>query len=226
MHAQRPLSTRSSLPNPPEKSALAAALGAARTDYAAKWQVADHELYDLCRRRPSHQDFSDVYAKVTIIGRVYAAGILRSSAAPGDREAAVAEGIRAQADQIDEGLATLSGKRLGLTTIAGIIGLHGRITRDLCPHTGDKLLQSFVSKYLHFHCSLVPIYDSRAAESIGSFVARQRVYNIRKQIGQPTGRLIAYCNFATAFLALTEQLEEATGTRPTVKEVDHLLWRA
>jgi hypothetical protein len=130
-----------------------------------------------------------------------------------------------QASQITEGLAALSSTHLDRTAVTEIIGLHGRVTRDLRPHTGEVLLQSFVSKYLHFHCPLVPIYDSRATASIGKLLTWQRAYDVRKEIGKPTGWLINYYNFATAFLALTEQIHDETGTWPGVKEVDHLLWR-
>lgn len=59
------------------------------TDYGATWQTMETELYEFCRRRPDRRTFDDVYPKVAIIGRVYAAGISRSSRASGDREAAV-----------------------------------------------------------------------------------------------------------------------------------------
>lgn len=213
------------MPLTSEDRSLVAAFEAARVDYATNWKVVDQELYELCDRRPGHHNFADVYAKVVIVGRVYAAGIVRSSEATGDREAKVAEGIVMRADLINEGLAALAGKQFDRATAAAIIGLHGRITRDLCPYTGDKLLQSFVSKYLHFHCALVPIYDSRASEHIGRFIKRRCADVVRKQIAHSPDRLIAYRNFATSFLALTERLQHATGTRPGVKEIDHLLWR-
>ena len=41
-------------------------------------EPVDNELYDLCRRRPSHDDFADAYTKVAIIGRVYEAGVARA----------------------------------------------------------------------------------------------------------------------------------------------------
>jgi hypothetical protein len=52
-------------------------LSKAIKSYEVGWKPVDGELYDLCRRRPRHDDFADVYTKVAMIGRVYAAGIAR-----------------------------------------------------------------------------------------------------------------------------------------------------
>jgi hypothetical protein len=204
---------------------LATALARSQADYQAKWCGVDQELYELCRRRPSQKDFVDVYAKVTIVGRVYAAGISRSSRAEGDREAAVAEGVVQQAAQIDAAVKTLSGAQFNRETTAQVIELHARTTRGLKQHTGERWLQSFVSKYLHFHCELVPIYDSRAEANIGGFVDWGSVYRIRDAIGQPADWLTRYYNFATAFVALSERIVAETGAAASVKEIDHMLWR-
>ena len=59
--------------------------------------------YDLCRRRPSHTDFPDVYTKVAIIGRVYEAGISRAWRGDGDAESGVAHGLIDSADVIKTG---------------------------------------------------------------------------------------------------------------------------
>jgi hypothetical protein len=74
---------------------LSTRLSKAIKSYEVGWKPIDGELYELCRRRPRHDDFADVYTKVAVIGRVYAAGIARSSKADGDREAAVANGLAA-----------------------------------------------------------------------------------------------------------------------------------
>jgi len=63
------------------------ALSVAVKNYRTTWQTVDTELYELCQRRPGQRAFADVYPKVAVIGRVYAAGISRSSRASGDREA-------------------------------------------------------------------------------------------------------------------------------------------
>jgi hypothetical protein len=214
------------LSEPPSSSiGLTAALARSRADYGAKWHVVDQELYQLCRRRPSHRDFADVYAKVTIIGRVYAAGISRSSRADGDRESAVAQGIIRQAAAIDAALETLASAPFSRVTATRMIELHAQVARGLKQHTGDRWLQSFVSKYLHFHCEHVPIFDSRAETSIGQFVDWASVYRLREAVGRPSDWLTRYY-FATAFVALSERIAGETGTRASVKEIDHMLWQA
>ena len=76
--------------NPSNGSDLAASLAWAIDNYRATWQPVDSELYALCHRRPSQRVFADVFAKVAIIGRVYAAGISRTVRVDGNPEAAVA----------------------------------------------------------------------------------------------------------------------------------------
>jgi hypothetical protein len=61
---------------------LDAALKHAIENYEATWQQVDTELYNLCRRRPNQRTFADVYAKVSMIGRVYVAGIAVPSESP------------------------------------------------------------------------------------------------------------------------------------------------
>jgi hypothetical protein len=214
------------LSEPLTSTGLTTGLTRSRADYQAKWYAVDQELYELCRRRPGQRDFADVYAKVTIIGRVYAAGISRSSRADGDREAAVAEGVVRHAAEMEAVLETLAGAQFDRVTTARIIELHAHTTRGLKQYTGERSLQSFVSKYLHFHCELVPIFDSRAEASIGEFVDWGSVYRIREAVGRPSDWLTRYYNFATAFVALSERIAAETGAKASVKDIDHMLWQA
>ena len=63
------------------RNSLQAQVMQAVSNYQSTWRGVDAELYGLCRRRPSHHTFDDVYTKVAIIGRVYAVSITRSSRA-------------------------------------------------------------------------------------------------------------------------------------------------
>jgi hypothetical protein len=211
--------------DPSNEADLAASVTRAIESYRATWQPVDSELYDLCRRRPGQQTFANVYTKVAIIGRVYAAGISRTVRAPGDREASVARGLMEQASLIDETLDTLAESKFDRVAAGQIIELHARVARGLLPHTGEVWQQSFISKYLHFHCDLVPVYDSRAEAAIGRFVNWPTVYSVRESMGRPGDWLTIYYNFATAFLVLYEQAIAANAIRPTVKELDYLLWQ-
>jgi hypothetical protein len=100
--------------------------------------------------------------------------------------------------------------------------LHHSVTRGIS-HRSVKLLTSFVSKYLHFHNPIVPIYDSRAEVAIGKLVNRRSRLVREAQMALPEG-LPVYRNFVAAFVVLY-QLAAETTLKPSVKELDHLLWR-
>jgi hypothetical protein len=204
---------------------LKAALKRAIENYEATWQQVDTELYDLCLRRPSHRTFADVYTKVAMIGRVYEAGIARAVRVSGNREAAVARGLIEQADLIDKTLDALEGKQFDRATAAQIVELHGRVTRGLEPCAGGVWLTSFVSKYLHFHCPLVPIYDSIAAGAIGRFVDWGAVYQVRVSLLDLPDWSRAYRNYVAAFVVLYERALAETPLQPNVRDVDYLLWQ-
>src|SRR5487761_1513866 len=138
---------------------LTAKLEQAIKIYEVGWKPVDDELYDLCRRRASHRDYSDVYTKVTMIGRIYEAGISRAFRGSGNAEVVVARELVAQSGLLEEQLVALTGRQFDRQIALEIVELHGRITGSLAMSTGNVWLTSFVSKYLHFHCPVVPIYD-------------------------------------------------------------------
>jgi hypothetical protein len=193
--------------------------------YATSWQPVDSELYKLCGRRPSQHAFADVYTKTAVIGRVYEAGVQRAFRGSGDPESVVARNLVDQADLIDQGLDQLKGQSLNRSTAAQIIELHGRITKGLSAATGNIWLTSFVSKYLHFHCPIVPIYDSTAAGAIGRYVDWRAVDEVR---GSLTGLPVwarPYRNYVAAFIVLYERVCKETSLEPSVRDIDYLLWQ-
>jgi len=213
---------RDSLP----ESDLPSRLTRAIKRYEAGWEPVDTELYELCRRRPRHDDFADVYTKVAMIGRVYAAGISRSSKAEGDREAGVANGLVGLGNTITDRLAEVDDDHFERPTFIQILELHAHVCQELLAYTGNTWQQSFVSpKYLHFHCPTVPIFDSRAEGAVGRFVHWPTVYDLRRTIKRQRGWPIRYYNFATAFMVLYEQVDAETDLKPTVKGLDYLLWQ-
>lgn len=202
---------------------LSARLANATETYRRRWQKVDDELYKLCRQKPSHDSFADVYAKVAIVGRVYQAGIARSSRAKvKDREAAVANGLIEQSDLISLALGELAERRFDQTAAAQVVALHGQITRGLERHTGERWLTSFVSKYLHFHCDIVPIYDARAACAIGPLVDKRAVAKVRPMLKNKTA-IPSYRRYVAAFVVLHQAA--STSASPTVREIDYLLWQ-
>ncbi len=204
---------------------LASHLQRALEHYRATWQSPDTELYGLCQRRSSHHTFDDVYTKVAIIGRVYEAGVARSFQAPGDNEATVTYGLIEQAHLIEERLTALHGRKFDRETAAEIVELHGRVTRKLADRTGDAWLTSFTSKYLHFHCPIVPLYDSNAAGRIGRFVDWQLVASVRASLTTLPDCARAYRNFVAAFVVLYERCWAKTPLQPSVRDIDYLLWQ-
>ena len=212
--------------NPLTQPDLRVRLDRAIESYRSTWEPVDIELYDLCRRRPSHRDFAEVYTKVAVIGRVYEAGVSRAFRASGDPEAATARGLIEHAEMIDAQLTALNGRKFDRQVTREIVELHGRITRGLSAETGGVWLTSFVSKYLHFHCPLVPVYDGNAARSIGRYVDWQVVAATRESMADLPDWARAYRNFAAAFIVLYERVLVDAKVKPSVKEVDYMLWRS
>lgn len=204
---------------------LTSRLSQAIKSYEDSWKTVDSELYDLCRRRASHTSFADVYAKVAIIGRVYEAGVARAWRGEGDPETEITRTLTAQADLIGKGLTHLANRPFSRQTAGQIIELHGHLARAVSSRSGSVFLTSFVSKYLHFHCPIVPIFDSNAQASIGRFVDWTQVSPIRDAMTELPGGARAYRNFAAAFTVLHERAITETPLKPTVKELDHLLWQ-
>lgn len=107
--------------------------------------------------------------------------------------------------------------------VAGeIVELHRDVTRAIS-HWSVYSLTSFVSKYLHFHNRIVPIYDSRAEAAIGKLVDRRSPLVREALTALPEG-VPDYRSFVAAFVVLHERAAETT-LKPTVKEPDHLLSR-
>ena len=105
-----------------------------------------------------------------------------------------------------------------------ITELHGRIAKAISYQSGDIFLASFVSKYLHFYCPIVSIYDKRRG-LIGQYVDRKSVNPIRETITKLPEWARAYLNFIAAFVVLHERASVETSLRPTVKQLGHMLWR-
>jgi hypothetical protein len=210
---------------PPDGPDLTPRLSQAIKSYEASWKPVDSELYDLCGRRSSQSDFADVYTKVAIIGRVYEAGVARAWRGDGDAETEVTRVLIEQADLIQTGLQHLQERRFDRQTAAAIVELHGHIARAISHRSGHVFLASFVSKYLHFHCPIVPIYDSNAQVAIGELIDWKLADPIREAMAKLPDWARAYRNFVAAFVVLYERAYAETSLKPTVKELDHLLWQ-
>jgi hypothetical protein len=70
-----------------------------------------------------------------------------------------------------------------------------------------------------------PHRDSNAQAAIGQLVDREVVNPIRETKTDLPEWALAYRNFAGAFIALYERADTQAPLKPTVKELDHLLWQ-
>ena len=211
-------------PNSPDLTAL---LSRAIESYDERWRTVDDELYALCRRRNNPRDFPDVYTKVAIIGRGYRAGVARSWRASGDAETEIAKVLITTevAEFIQDGHHRIGSRPFDRSSAAEIVQLHGHIVRAVSQRSGNVFLTSFVSKYLHFHFPIAPIYDSNAQTAINQLVDRRAVAGIRSELRKRPESVRAYSDFVAAFIVLYERAQLATQFNPTVKQIDHLLWQ-
>lgn len=208
-----------------EDTELTERLTEAIKNYQTSWKPVDAELYGLCERRPSHRDLADVYTKVAMIGRVYEAGVARAWRGEGDPETEIARVLVEQAGLVESGLRRLKDRPFDRQAADEIVELHGHVARAISRRSGQVFLASFVSKYLHFHCPIVPIFDSNAQAAIGQFVDWDAVTAIREAMADLPEWARVYRNFVAAFVVLYRRAYAKTPLEPTVKELDHLLWR-
>lgn len=148
---------------------------------ACKWYVANHQavdqaLYALCRCYPDHQRMDGINAKLWIIGRTYATGIERKVKRTGFQGGSMGKLAnwfwrrRASVDGIIRSLQGIQ-EPLTLDHLRLILDAHGRLVRLVQPALlKNQSPRSWASKYLHFHCPLVPIYDSIARSELRSLV--------------------------------------------------------
>ena len=144
----------------------------ARFDYNQNWELRNKILYDLCQRHPRHQDFQTINAKLWLIGRTYATGIERMIPSKGDQGSSLMQlsvHIYKNRNKLDSILNRLSSIKepLNPKKLKIIVNEHGRFSRLLGKILRkNRSARSFASKYLHFHCRAVPLYDSFANEKL------------------------------------------------------------
>ncbi len=206
-------------------AAIAKQFDDARADYFGRWRSVDSLLYQAVRDR-GHRSLEDVYTKVVLVNRLYAAGISRASRAEGDREAHVAEALMSMADGLETRLASLAGRAFDRQMSAEILELHYYAAEGLLPSTGKRWLTSFVPKYLHFHCDQVPIFDDRAVTAVGHLMKSEAFARLGEDPARLSGGVVAYRSFLTRFVAVYSSVQSSKNDASvTVKLVDHMLWR-
>jgi len=202
---------------------------AACRDYAEKWQTIDRTLYELVERNPDHSAWASVAAKVWIIGRTYATGIERkipTRNTQGSSLSQLTEHILARrrtVEPIFRELAKVT-EPLTLSKLKTIVVAHGRFVKLLQPiMRRQQSPRSFASKYMHFHCPAVPLYDTYAVGTL------RHLYHWREDFevfDLPTGADEHYAWHVMRFWQLYQDARRA-GKQVSVKLLDYyLLWLA
>jgi len=136
--------------------------------HARDWGVTDGVLYELCRKHPSHEALSAVNAKSLLIGRTFATGIerhIKSAGSQGSSIGQLARHLQRNGSLVDGIIGRLAGLKepLDLQSLPIVVREHGKFCQLLVKISRNgNVPASFASKYLHFHCPMVPIYDSLA----------------------------------------------------------------
>ena len=203
------------------------AYDAACADYAANWRALDEDLYGLCRRLPGHADPAHVNAKLWIIGRTFATGIERRVPSDGKQGGSlhtVASLLRENHEDVDGIFDRVRAIAEPLTPekLKIVLAEHGRFNSLLRGVTHKhQSARSFASKYMHFHCPAVPIYDSLAAARLRKLLHWHGSLNVIGPVEKADDWYRWHC---LRFWRLYQDLRQA-GKDVTVRLVDvFLLW--
>lgn len=141
------------------------------------WSGANYFLYKLCEKSPKHEHEQEVFMKLILIGRTYAASIeRRKTKVKGEstefffREKVIPVLMESDLDKRLRKLKSM--KEDSKIRVNLILETHGYLMSIFKEITGDEK-RSFCSKYLHFHLpDLFFIYDSRAEKGLRKFVSK------------------------------------------------------
>jgi len=198
-------------------------------NYQSFYKAIDEVLYELPRQYPGHSLKENIIVKLNIIGKTYDTGIARAIKTKGDPGSSMTQlenHFWNNREFIDGLFNELSGITAPLEPqkLEQIVKLHGLLLRNIMKITRkNRRPRSFVSKYMHFHCPEVPIYDSYASEIMTSLVHWNddiEIFDI------PSGADEWYWDYSMRFYELYHTIRKQ---RPdaTVKLVDcYLLWEA
>jgi hypothetical protein len=190
------------------------------------WDLCNDTLYALCRKNPLHRTDEEITAKITIIGRVYAASLERRKETDSERgDAFVSETVvpRIRDSKIDDWFKELAREQIdvkhsqverlsiALKTHANLVELFERIAK--------QQKRSLASKYLHFHFpDAFYIFDSRAIGAVKSCLDKQlRITADDKRYDQQYSKFVRGCE------ELNRNIENVFGRRLSPREIDKVL---
>lgn len=194
-------------------------------DYEERWPLLNDTLYRLCKENPGHSNLSTINAKFFIIGRTYASGIERLKrnldGVLSDTLNMLTQHVyknRKRVEPIFTELSNIS-EPLSDKTLEIIVTLHGRFLNILM-EVLDRVPRSFASKYLHFHCPAVPIYDSIASNQVAGIYSRGN--KAAKLFDMPEKADKDYYSFVMGFSGVYDDACKK-GLKPTVRLIDNYL---
>lgn len=177
----------------------------AKSDYKKHLALTDDVLYELCKRYPNHSKKSDIHAKLCLIGRSYNTGIERQIKSRGGQGSALTQlaahlyNNRKKVDKMFKQLSSVA-EPLTVDKLEVIVETHGRFVNLLAKKLRKKRsARSFASKYMHFHCPAVPIYDSIATSVLRSKCRWKDSFEI---FNPPKNSDEEYCYFTFRFWQL------------------------
>jgi len=195
-------------------------------DYKKNYELLNQTLYDLCKKHYGHRNLSAINTKLWMIGRTTASGIermIRSKGVQGSSLEQLAEHIYKNQRTVESIFRQLSAITEPLTPekLKIIIIEHGRFV-DLLAQKSRKNQppRSFASKYMHYHCPAIPIYDSYANRELSSYRWNDR-YEIFER---PAGADETYYYFILYFWQLYQEFVKSVNT-VNVRFLDSYLWR-
>ena len=197
-------------------------------DYETRSALIYQTLERLCEEHPHHRSEKAIGAKVRIISRTFAAQIerkIRSDGSPGSSLRQLVSHFLVHGVDIDKWIKKIpngSNHRMDAKAVPAILDVQSRLVNLLREITtnGEQSPRSFVSKYLHFHRPLVPIYDSVASSALKKLVPWQKCFD-DGSVDPPGDE--KYRRYVMRLWQLNGQAIKA-GVDPTVRELDRYLF--
>ena len=193
-------------------------------DECSRWRLANNILYEMVSKYPKHDDADVIVAKLSIIGRTYAAAVERRKNKANTLGDFYYDYVAPQLfdSEIDDKIDSLrKHKKITKDNLPDILSVHYYLM-NLFEDSTEMRKRSLASKYLHFHLpELFFIYDSRTESVITQFSGRlSRVLDISQTECDKT-----YATFCSKALIIYNALNDKNYTDPQTRVVDNILSR-
>ena len=191
-----------------------------------RWQFGNHILYEMCEKKPLHNDKDVIIGKIWLIGRSYSAAIERRKN-KGSNESnedfyynKVGPKMVDIGTELDKKICQLKRAKgvIDKNSLQMILSLH-KLLVDTFHELTDSNQRSLASKYLHFHCpEMFFIYDSRAQKGVNSIVKGHKEF-----VEGTYDYDVEYKNFFSKMMELQYFLERKKGIKPSPRQLDDFL---